>query len=252
MCGSMFLGDGGIRETMVAITEVLKNSPLISEQLIVLRDKCSSRKDFREALTRTGLFLGYEIAKCLQTEEIEVVTPLGKATQIKRKDPVVIVGVLRSSLPLIQGLLEAFPDAEVGIIGTSYEDAQEQSKRGDKSAPEESEASSDVSMLRRRRKLIAPDESIPLLDNKVVIIADATLATGSCVSRVLQNVSIGGTPRRVIVTAAIASEHAIRFVRGVQQDAWIYVGAVDDEVDLNGFVVPGLGNAGERIYGRAP
>lgn len=195
--------------------------------LTKLRDRRTGSMEFRKGLVRLGRIIGYELAKTFPTRYVEVETPLAKAMGIDviGLDRVVIIQVLRAAMPLVEGLIEAFPQARLGVVAA-----------------------------RRREEGGVVDvdvfySKIPAIDvNDTVIVADPMLATGITMSRVIEEVYRAGAPGRLVVVSVIAAPTGIERVLSLWPQAEMYTVAIDPELSDKAFIVPGLGDAGDRAF----
>lgn len=182
---------------------------------------------FRRNLERVGEVIGYELSKKLDYVSENVVTPLGIAEVSRLKQEPVLATILRAGLGLHQGLLNYFDKAESAFVSayrkhTSVEEF-------------------DVHV----EYLASPD-----LTGKTVIIADPMLATGSSMLLVYKALLKNGKPRQVHIVSAIASIDAIEYLKKHLPDTTqFWVGAVDEELTANSYIVPGMGDAGDLAYG---
>jgi uracil phosphoribosyltransferase len=212
--------------------------PYIQVVLTTLRDKNIGQIEFRKAMVRLGRAMGFEITRDLELERVEVETPLGVKTEgvrFKDMDKVVIITVLRAGMPMTEGLIKIFYNARQGVV--SARRVEEKGMRADKTF--------DVEITYVRLPKISSEDT--------VIIVDPMLATGSTIREVLKIVLSKSRPRKVFVVGAIATPLAIDRVREVVEeynlDATIYTAAVDPTVNEKGYIVPGLGDAGDRAFG---
>ena len=186
----------------------------------------SDRMRFRRNLERIGEIAAYEISRKLVYEEKEVQTPLGIAPSKVMKEQPVLATILRAGLPLHQGLLNYFDKADNAFI-SAY----------------------------RKHNLDGSFEisldyiSCPELENRVVIISDPMLATGSSLVKTIQYLREEGHPREIHVVAAIACSVGIEYVQRSEPHVKIWCGAIDEELTAKGYIVPGLGDAGDLAYG---
>ncbi len=182
---------------------------------------------FRRNLERIAEVIGYELTKKMEFETISVSTPLGKAEVNVLKHQPVLATILRAGLGMHQGLLNYFDTAESAFVSayrkhTTIEDF-------------------DIHV----EYLASPD-----LTNKVVIISDPMLATGASMVTVYKALLKQGKPSKVYVVAAIASQDALDYVKKhLPETTEIWVGAVDEELTAQSYIVPGLGDAGDLAYG---
>ena len=184
------------------------------------------RMRFRRNLERIGEIAAYEISRKLVYEEKEVQTPLGiSQTKVLKEQPV-LATILRAGLPLHQGLLNYFDKADNAFI-SAY----------------------------RKHNLDGSFEisldyiSCPELENRVVIISDPMLATGSSLVKTIQYLREEGHPREIHVVAAIACSVGIEYVQRSEPNVKIWCGAIDEELTAKGYIVPGLGDAGDLAFG---
>lgn len=181
---------------------------------------------FRKNLERLGAFFAYEISKNLNYKEIETQTPLGIAKSNVLMEQPIIATILRAGLPMQQGLLSVFDQADCAFI-TAY---RKTTKGGD--------------FIIQMEHISAPD-----LENKTVILADPMLATGMsivlCAKELINRYKI----EKLHIVAAIASTEGIKHVKANLPKADLWVGAIDDEMTSKSYIVPGLGDAGDLAYG---
>ncbi|HEX7905634.1 MAG TPA: uracil phosphoribosyltransferase [Chitinophagaceae bacterium] len=186
----------------------------------------SDRMRFRRNLERIGEAIAYEISKVLAFEEKEIQTPLGIATSKVLKDQPVLATILRAGLPLHQGLLNYFDQADNAFI-SAY---RKHNKDGT------FEISLDYI-------------SCPEMENRVVIISDPMLATGSSLVKTIHFLKEEGRPREIHIVAAIACTVGIEYVKREEPSVKIWCGDIDDELTAKGYIVPGLGDAGDLAFG---
>jgi uracil phosphoribosyltransferase len=201
--------------------------PMVIEQLSLARDRRTNQVAFRKAIYRLGRFMAYEFLKTMETQETEVETPLGKAPggRVKGNDKIVIILVLRASIPFVEGMYKNFPMARTGVISAW-----------------------------RGKPPNFPIEvnyaKIPKIGNDdVVIIADPMLATGHTLLEVARRVVKQGRPKRLVFFSVISTMHGIEYVAKVFPRAEFYTCAIDPTLDEHGYIVPGLGDAGDRSFG---
>jgi uracil phosphoribosyltransferase len=201
---------------------------LISNWVSELRDADIQvdRMRFRRNLERIGEAIAYEISKVLPFVEKEVQTPLGIATAKVLKEQPVLATILRAGLPLHQGLLNYFDQADNAFI-TAYR-------------KHEKDGSFIISL---------DYVSSPELDNRVVIISDPMLATGSSLVKTIHFLKEEGNPREIHIVVAIACTVGIEYVIREEPSVTIWCGDIDDELTAKGYIVPGLGDAGDLAFG---
>jgi len=203
------------------------DSPYLMEVLTELRDKETDSIAFRKGLVKLGRFMGYEIIKTMETVKVKVETPLEETEGIIVKDRrnVVIVTVLRAAVPLMEGLVKVFEHARIGIVSAS---------RG--KAPK-----FEIEMNYIKIPQITPEDT--------VIIADPMIATGSTLLRVIEEVKKYGTPKRIIVLGVLAAPEGITRIKEKFPEVEIFVTKIDRELNDKGYILPGLGDAGDRAFG---
>jgi len=202
-----------------------------------LRNKSISQIEFRKGLVRLGRILGLEIAEDYDYEEVEVETPLGvvvRGVRMKDLDNTIIVTVLRAAWPLTEGLIKIFYNAKQGVIA-----ARRVEERGMKNYDFEVE----VSYVKLPK----------VTSENIVIISDVMVATGSTLLRVIDKVRERGEPKRFYVASVISTPIAIeklqRYADVSGIDLRMFTLSIDPEVNDKGFIVPGLGDAGDRAFG---
>jgi uracil phosphoribosyltransferase len=207
----------------------------LSEQYSLLCDWIGEIRDqeiqldrmrFRRNLERIGEVAAYEISKVLPFTEKEVQTPLGIATAKTLTSQPVITTILRAGLPLHQGLLNFFDKADNGFI-SAYRKHQR-----------------DGSFEIRLDYISCPE-----LEGRVVIVSDPMLATGASLVKTIQYLREEGHPTQIHVVVAIACTVGIEYVLREEPQCFIWCGAIDDELTAKGYIVPGLGDAGDLAYG---
>lgn len=183
---------------------------------------------FRRNLERLGEIFAYEISKTMDYKEREVVTPLGIANMKLMTQKPVLATILRAGLPFHQGLLNYFDDSENAFISAFRKHYR------------------DGSFEIQVDYMSAPD-----MEGKVLIIADPMLATGKSMILAYEEMLNNGTPKHTHIVCAIASAQGIEYLQKnlSPSKCTIWVGAVDDELTANSFIVPGLGDAGDLAYG---
>ncbi len=210
------------------IYDLSKNNSIARTFIAEIRDE-QIQKDamrFRKNMERLGAFFAYEISKTLKYKEVETQTPLGIATSSVLVQQPVLATILRAGLPMHQGLLSVFDQAESAFI-TAYRKTK---KSGD--------------FVIQMEHISAPD-----LEGKTVILADPMLATGLsivlCAKELINTYKI----EKLHIVSAIASAEGVKHVRANLPKADLWLGAIDDEMTSKSYIVPGLGDAGDLAYG---
>lgn len=186
----------------------------------------SDRMRFRRNLERIGEIAAYEISRKLVYEEKEIQTPLGISQCKVLKEQPVLATILRAGLPLHQGLLNYFDKADNAFISAYRKHNHD--------------GSFEISL---------DYISCPELENRVVIISDPMLATGSSLVKTIQYLRDEGHPSEIHVVVAIACTVGIEYVKRSEPHVKIWCGAIDEELTAKGYIVPGLGDAGDLAFG---
>lgn len=205
--------------------------------LTALRDKNTSQIDFRKGLVRIGRILGLEIIEDYEVEDAEIETPLGariKGHRIKGLDSTIIITVLRAAWPLTEGLIKIFYSAKQGVIAA---------RRVEEKGMHDWEFDIEISYIK------IPDVG----PNNIIIISDVMVATGSTIIEVLNKLQEFGKAKRYyiasVITTPIAIEKLKKFAEEHNIELKMYVVSIDPEVNSKGYIVPGLGDAGDRAFG---
>ena len=201
--------------------------PMVMEQLSLVRNKGTNQVAFRKAIYRLGRFMAYEFLRTMDVQEFTVETPLGPASggRVKGNDKIVIILVLRAAIPFVEGMYKNFPMARTGVI----------------SAWRGKPPDFPIEVNYAKVPKIARDD--------VVIIADPMLATGHTLREVAKRVLEKGKPKRMAFFSVIATMQGIDYVAKAFPKAEFYTCAVDPALNDHGYIVPGLGDAGDRSFG---
>lgn len=203
---------------------------ITNDYVLQLRDEVIQLNPvlFRMNLKRLGQIMGYEISKKLRYESIQTVTPLGVADCHKLSDQIVLGTILRAGIPMHEGLLSVFDNAENTFI-SAY---RKHHKDG----------TFEISL----EYISSPD-----LEGKVLILCDPMLATGSSIVKTLNALqSEYGTPREIHIASVVASSAGLEYLSIEYPDATIWIAAEDEELTAKSYIVPGLGDAGDLAYGQ--
>ncbi len=206
---------------------------LATDTLSRLRDVETEQVAFRKGLVKLGRICGYEIIDgAMETEYVPVQTPLAETTgeRVKGLDNVVIVNVLRAATPFVEGLLKAFPRAKQGVISAGRDEAAGMT---DGEFP--------ITIDYVKLPEIGPDDT--------VIVADPMLATGSTMCAVLDHVRDEADDfEDLFVLSAVSAPDGLVRVGEAVPEADLLTVAIDDRLDEDGFILPGLGDAGDRAF----
>ena len=198
--------------------------PLILHKLSILRDKGTSVKEFRELVSEIAMLMCYEATRDLPLEDVEIETPVAKAT-VKRiaGKKLAIVPILRAGLGMVDGMVSMMPNVKVGHIG-----------------------------LFRDPETLEPVKYYfkmpPDIEERDVIVVDPMLATGGSASAAIQFLKDDGV-KHIKLMCIIGAPEGVERMQKEHPDVDIYVAALDDHLNEHGYIVPGLGDAGDRIFG---
>ncbi len=201
---------------------------LVSNWVSELRDVTiqQDRMRFRKNLERIGEIAAYEISKVLPFDIKKTKTPLGYAKSKVLKEQPVLTTILRAGFPMHQGLLNYFDKADCAFVAAYRK--------------HEKDGSFEISL----KYITCPD-----LENRIVIISDPMLATGSSLVKTIQFLKEEGIPKEIHIVAAIACSVGIEYVKREVPSASIWCGYIDEELTAKSYIVPGLGDAGDLAYG---
>lgn len=199
------------------------NHPLIEHKLSKLRDKSTNTRNFRLNLNEIGGLMAYEISRDLPLKDIIVETPLGSTKARDLKKEIVIIPILRAGLGMVDGIVNLIPDARVGHIG-----------------------------IARNEGTLKPEpyyEKLPVgFENGTIMVVDPMLATGGSASAAISSLKEQGAKSIKLVCIVGAPEGVARIEKD-HPDVDIFLAALDDKLNENGYIVPGLGDAGDRLFG---
>jgi len=201
---------------------------LVSNWIAEIRDVeiQKDRMRFRRNLERIGEIAAYEISRILPFVEQEVQTPLGIAVCKVLEEQPVLTTILRAGLPLHQGLLNFFDKADNAFVSAYRKHA--------------TDGSFQISLEYL---------SCPEIDDRILIISDPMLATGASLVKTIQYLKGEGVPKNIFIVTAIACSVGIEYVQREIPEASIWCGDIDDELTAKGYIVPGLGDAGDLAFG---
>ncbi|WP_332897425.1 MULTISPECIES: uracil phosphoribosyltransferase [unclassified Haladaptatus] len=206
---------------------------LAKDTLSKLRDVKTSQVAFRKGLVKLGRICGYEIIDgVMETEYVTIQTPMQETTgeRVKGLDDVVIINVLRAATPFVEGLLKAFPRAKQGVISAGRDE--------------------EAGMADGEFPITIDYVKLPeIKETDTVIVADPMLATGSTMCTVLEHVlEDAPDPQDLIVLSAVSAPPGLLRVADAVPEADILTVAIDDYLDDDGYIIPGLGDAGDRAF----
>ncbi len=198
--------------------------PLIQHKISLLRDKNTNTKEFRELVSEIAMLMGYEVTRNMPLKEVEIETPVGIAkTKIISGKKLGIVPILRAGLGMVDGMLSLLPMAKVGHIG-----------------------------LYRDPETLEPVEyycKLPVdVEEREIVVLDPMLATGGSSSAAIQFIKNRGVTN-IKLMCLIAAKSGLERVTKDHPDVEIYCAAVDETLNDHAYIVPGLGDAGDRLFG---
>ena len=203
---------------------VVFDHPLIKHKLTFIRDKNTGSKEFRELVTEVSMLMGYEVTRNLPLEDIEIETPIMKMkSQVISGKKVGLIPILRAGLGMVDGMLEILPAARVGHIG-----------------------------LYRDPETLKPVEyycKLPQdIEERELIVLDPMLATGGSATAAIDFLKERGA-NSIKLVCLIAAPEGVEAVTTAHPDVDIYVAALDEKLNDHAYIIPGLGDAGDRLFG---
>lgn len=197
--------------------------PCVQHKLALIRHKDTGHKEFRELATEITMFVCYEALKTISLKDVEVETPLEIAHCHKIAEDIVVVPILRAGVGMLEGILSLVPSARVGFVGlyrdevtkepvTYYQRLPDQTKRG------------------------------------LCILVDPMLATGGSATAAIDILKQEGA-RKIVVVCIVTCPEGLQRVEEAHPDVQIFAASIDERLDDNKYIVPGLGDAGDRLYG---
>jgi|SRR5690554_1098481 len=198
--------------------------PLIQHKLSIIRDAKTGTKEFRELVEEVATLMAYEVTRGFPLEEVEIETPIGKAkAKVISGKKTAVVPILRAGLGMADGVLKLIPTAKMGHIG-----------------------------LYRDPETLNPVEYYCKLPNDIgereMILVDPMLATGGSASAAIGFIKERGA-KNIKLMCLIAAPEGVNRIQQDHPDVEIFVAAVDEKLDSHGYIVPGLGDAGDRLFG---
>lgn len=205
------------------MTTTILNHPFIDHKLTIMRKKETGTKEFRQNLDEIAMLMAYEVTKSLPTKNIKIETPLCTMTGKELIRPVVLIPILRAGLGMVDGFKAVIPTAKVGHIG-----------------------------MKRNEETLEPEEYYakfpPCLNEADVIIVDPMLATGGSSSAAITNIKKRGA-KHIRLVCLVAAPEGVEVIQRDHNDVDIYIASLDERLNEKGYIVPGLGDAGDRLFG---
>lgn len=198
--------------------------PLIQHKLTFIRDINTGTKEFRELVDEVAMLMAYEITRDLELQEVEIETPVGLAkSKVLAGKKLGIIPILRAGLGMVEGILELIPAARVGHVG-----------------------------LYRDPETLKPIEYYVKLPSDVaerkLIVVDPMLATGGSAVEAINSLKKRGA-KQITFMCLIAAPEGVEVLTEAHPDVDVYIAALDEKLDEKGYIVPGLGDAGDRLFG---
>ena len=202
---------------------IVFNHPLMTHKLTIIRNEATNTKDFRETVSEIANLMAYEATRNLPVKDVEVKTPIAVCKSAMIEGDIVIVPILRAGLGMVEGIQRLIPQAKVGYIG-----------------------------LFRNEETLEPQlyyEKFPSnIAEATVFLVDPMLATGGSCAKAIEILKARGA-KRIIYMGIVGVDEGINKVREQHPDIDIYLAAKDEKLNEKGYIVPGLGDCGDRLFG---
>lgn len=197
--------------------------PLIEHKISIIRNKNTKTKEFRETVSEIAALLTYEITRDLKLKEKEVETPVSKVVGYELKDEIVIVPILRAGLGMVDGIHNLIPNAKIGHIGLYRDEVTLEAKEYYSKFPKN-------------------------IKDSTVLLIDPMLATGNSTIKAIEILRKAGA-KEIIFVGVVGCPEGVANINKYDKDVKIYLAALDERLNENGYIVPGLGDAGDRLFG---
>lgn len=211
------------------IHNLSKTNSIANQFLAQLRDvnTQSHRYLFRKNMERLGNIFAYEISKTLEYESLKVETPLGTADVLLPKDKIVICSILRAGIPLHNGIVDYYDNADSGFVAAYRKNHKD--------------GTFEINL---------EYVTCPSLDDATLILCDPMLATGSSILKTIEQLREYGSQKHLHIVSIIASTFGVDYIKRYFPHAHLWVAAIDEELTAKSYIVPGLGDAGDLAYGK--
>jgi len=201
----------------------LIDHPCVQHKLAIIRDIDTGHKSFRELATEITKFICYEALKNIKTKEVTVQTPVAEATCRMLDTDLVVVPILRAGVGMLEGILELVPTARVGFVGL-YRDEE------------------------TKLPVTYYERFPPQIEGGTCIVIDPMIATGGSTAAAIDKLKESGAGT-IVVVCIVTCPEGIALVESEHPDVPIYAAAIDDKLNEKKYIVPGLGDAGDRLFG---
>jgi len=202
---------------------VIFNHPLIHHKLALIRDENTGTKDFRQTVSEIGMLMAYEVTRDLPTKKIRIKTPVDYADAYTLATDVVIIPILRAGLGMVDAITSLIPTAKVGHVG-----------------------------VYRNEETLQPHEYYAKFPSNIssskVLIVDPMLATGGSVAHTIKLLKDRGVTN-ISYVGLVGAPEGVEKIQAEHPDVDIYLAALDEKLNEKGYIVPGLGDCGDRLYG---
>ncbi len=199
------------------------NHPLITHKLTQMRMKETKTKDFRELLDEIAELMTYEICRDIPTKKVDIETPMGPTKQAMIDREIILIPILRAGMGLVNGIHRLIPTAKVGFIG-----------------------------MYRDEETLEPHEYFAKfpkeIDSAINLVLDPMLATGGSAIAAIDNIKKRGA-KDIKMVCLVGAPEGVKALQEAHPDVDIYLAALDEKLNEIGYIVPGLGDAGDRIFG---
>lgn len=197
--------------------------PCVQHKLALIRSKETGHKDFRELATEITMFVCYEALKTISVKEVQVETPLETATCHKIAEDIVVVPILRAGVGMLEGILSLVPSARVGFVGLYRDEVTKEPVTYYQRLPEQTQRG-------------------------LCILIDPMLATGGSTVAAIDILKEKGA-RKIVVVCIVTCPEGLQRVESAHPDVQVFAASIDAGLDEKKYIVPGLGDAGDRLYG---
>lgn len=197
--------------------------PLISHKLTIMRKVDTSTKDFRENLDEIAGLMAYEITRDVETEDVEIETPLMKTVQKRLAEDIILVPILRAGLGMVDGIRSLIPNAKIGHIGVYRDEETFEAKEYFNKLPES-------------------------IGDAYVMVLDPMLATGVSANATLDMIKAAGA-KKIKLVCLVGVMEGIEAITKRHPDVEIVLAALDEKLNEKNYILPGLGDAGDRLFG---